>query len=105
MSAGLRPRLRIRAARCLAALLCAAALLGTTVLAQSAGGDFELRASAVASGGGRAQGGSHVLEGTLGQHDAGTLQSGGAFQLTGGLHRRAPPEPGGALLADSFEGP
>ena len=105
MSAVVRATRRVCGRPFLVALFGAALFAGTTVLAQSSGGGFELRPWAVGSGGGRALGGAHVLEGTLGQPDAGALQSGGSFQLTGGLHRRAVPEPGGTLLADGFEGP
>jgi len=105
VSAVVRTLRRVCGAPLLAVLFGAALLAGTSVLAQSSGGGFDLRPWAVGSGGGRALGGGHVLEGTLGQPDAGALQSGGSFQLTGGLHRRAAPEPGGPLLADGFEGP
>ena len=105
MSAVVRALRRVCGAPLCAALSGAALLVGTTALAQSSGGGFELRPWALGSGGGRATGGGHVLEGTLGQPDAGALQSGGSYQLTGGLHRRVAPEPGGPLLADGFEGP
>ena len=103
MSAGPDARRRFRGAPRAAALLAAAALVATTALAQSAGGSFELRASAIANGGGRASGGTHALEGTVGQHDAGAVLAGGSFQLTGGLHRRAAAAPGAELLSDGFE--
>ncbi|MDJ0654434.1 MAG: hypothetical protein QNJ40_09795 [Xanthomonadales bacterium] len=75
-------------------------------LAQSSGGSFEITSSTLDAGGGRSEGGSFAVTGTIGQADA-SLQSasGGTFQLTGGFWAEgAVVAPGESLFADSFEG-
>ena len=39
----------------------------------------------VSGGGGMSAGGSYVVSGTIGQHDAGELMTGGSYSLTGGF--------------------
>lgn len=89
------------------------ALLGAVLLAtagisfaQSSGGPFTLTVQRIASGGGRSAAGPYVLEGTIGQHEAGPVLAGGAFEHSGGYHRRSGAvAPGNAIFADGFEGP
>jgi hypothetical protein len=49
------------------------------------GQQFDLSWYTIESGGGRATGGKFELEGTIGQHDAGTTMTGGSFALSGGF--------------------
>lgn len=73
--------------------------------AQSAGGVYTLAPQRIAAGGGRVTGGTFELESTIAQHDAGTIHSGGVFELTGGFHRRAANAPlGTAIFGNGFEG-
>lgn len=51
---------------------------------------LEIVSFTIDGGGGVASGGSYELNGTIGQHDAGTL-SAGNFNLTGGFWFRTPP--------------
>ncbi len=93
---------------CLAAGLGASALiLGVALLApvygQASGGLFTLSAHTLSAGGGRATGGIYTLEGSIGQHDASNLHTGGAFELTGGFHRRAPNAVGSEIFQNGFE--
>ena len=55
--------------------------LGST----SANAQYTISWFTIASGGGNATGGNFALEGTIGQHDAGPVMTGGEFQLTGGF--------------------
>ncbi len=64
-------------------LLALAVLLAVTALALAAAG-YDLSWWTADGGGGRSQGGAYVLEGTIGQPDAGSL-SGGAYVLVGGF--------------------
>ena len=82
-------------------MVVAFALAGTA-LAQSSGGPYVLKPHAIA-GGGRATSGLFHLQGSIGQHDAGSRQSGGAFELTGGFHRRAAGVPDNGIFDDGFE--
>lgn len=50
-----------------------------------AGGQFNLSNSVIAGGGGKSEGSSLKLEGTIGQPAAGTLMKGGQFSLAGGF--------------------
>ncbi len=68
-------------------LLLTLLVLGPSVLAQSGGG-YDLAWSTVDGGGGRSIGGDYVVEGTIGQPDAGKL-SGGGYSLVGGFWRGA----------------
>ena len=90
----------LRLARCawpaLAMLVCAAAL------GQSSGGPFSVTRHVVL-GGGHASGGIFVLDGTIGQHDATTVRSGGVFSLTGGFHHGAGLAPGDRVFQNGFE--
>ncbi|UXI65814.1 hypothetical protein [Tahibacter amnicola] len=75
--------------------------LAGVALAQSGGGNFQLRWTQD-GGGGRSTGGSFAVTGTIGQVDATALMSGGTFSVRGGFHR-----PHGALgetlFANGFE--
>jgi hypothetical protein len=50
-----------------------------------AAGSYDLSWWTVDGGGGTSNGGGYTLNGTLGQPDAGTLASGGAYTLAGGF--------------------
>lgn len=64
----------------------------STALADDPRGTFEIDWYTVDGGGGTSSGGGFVLEGTIGQPDAGTM-SGGTFELTGGFWAAATPQP------------
>ena len=49
------------------------------------GGNFAVEKSAIAAGGGVANGGDFNLNGTIGQHDANQASTGGDFNLSGGF--------------------
>lgn len=51
----------------------------------AAGADFDLDWHSIDGGGGVSAGGDFELAGTIAQHDAGALLSGGAFTLAGGF--------------------
>jgi hypothetical protein len=50
-----------------------------------AAGSYDLSWWTVDSGGGNSHGGSFILNGTIGQPDAGTVASGGGYTLAGGF--------------------
>jgi hypothetical protein len=77
--------------------------LASSALAQSSGGPYALDPHAIANGGGRSNSGVFDLQGTIGQHDAGSRQSGGAFEHTGGLRRAAAGAVANDLFHDGFE--
>ena len=63
-------------------VLCA----GVAALAPLGGGDFDLSWNTIdGGGGGSSTGGEYKLAGTVGQHDAGLLMTGGDFALLGGF--------------------
>lgn len=90
-----------------AGLAASALILGFTLLApvygQASGGVYTLNAHAISAGGGRATGGLYTLEGSIGQHDASNPHTGGAFELTGGFHRRAASALGNDIFQSGFE--
>lgn len=49
------------------------------------GGPYVLEWTTIDGGGGVSSGGAYTLSGTIGQHDAGTVMTGGIFNLTGGF--------------------
>jgi len=59
-------------------------LLSGAILWAQTGGEFDLSWSTVDGGGGTAEGGAFVVQGTVGQADAGAM-SGGAYELQGGF--------------------
>jgi hypothetical protein len=65
--------------------LTVAALLSMASIALAQGGEITLSWWTVDNGGGLSQGGDFVLNGTLGQPDAGASMSGGQFSLQGGF--------------------
>lgn len=89
-----------RLARC--AWPALAMLVSAAALGQSSGGPFSLTRHVVL-GGGHASGGVFVLDGTIGQHDATTVRSGGVFALTGGFRHGAGLAPGDRVFQDGFE--
>ena len=66
------------------ALLFVCVIFGQWTLAGS-GGPYVLEWTTIDGGGGTSSGGGFVLSGTIGQHDAGTVMTGGSFSLTGGF--------------------
>jgi len=101
MSAVYRGRTRrslagwIAAGGCALAFTCAAS-------SDSTGGPYVLASHAIAGGGGRAVGDGVVLEGSIGQSDAGAPQVGGGYSLTGGF-QRAQSARGDPVFGDGFE--
>ena len=83
--------------------LILALTLASSALAQSSGGPYALDPHAIANGGGRSNSGVFDLQGTIGQHDAGSRQSGGAFEHTGGFHRSDAGAVANAVFHDGFE--
>lgn len=87
--------------------MVAAALLGTiqALLADgppSSGGPYQVDRYTVDAGGGESSGDSFTVTGTIAQHDAGELLTGGPYDLQGGFW------PGlrnldGMIFRDSFE--
>ncbi len=73
------------------------------VYGQSTGGLYTLNAHTISAGGGRTTGGLYSLEGSIGQHDASNPHTGGAFELTGGFHRRAAGGIGNDIFQSGFE--
>jgi hypothetical protein len=69
--------------------------VATAVLAQT-GGDYDLSWSTVDGGGGSSSGGEYVLDGTIGQPDAGAM-TGAGYSLQGGFWRS-----GGSAAADRY---
>ena len=84
------------------AALCALAMVGSA-MAQSSGGVYEVKSHAIANGGGRASGGVYALDGTTGQHDAGSAQTGAGYEINGGFHRRASSIAGDSIFGNGFE--
>lgn len=83
--------------------LGAGLLFATCSVLGQAGGSFAISRHSVDSGGGRSSGGGFSGIGAIGQPDAARLQ-GGAFQLQGGLYRRAGAAvPGDTLFGNGFE--
>ena len=84
---------RIRDAILLSCLVVAM-VLGGVALAQTGGG-YDLSWWTVDGGGGTLSGGGYLLEGTIGQPDAGQALTGGGYTLIGGFWQRgggaAPP--------------
>ena len=69
---------------------------------------FEQDWATLDGGGGRSSGGTFVVTGTVGQHDADPLQPsvGGAFAVTGGFWTKSASSPvGDDVFSDGFEGP
>jgi len=97
------PRASVRRARIVLALVMATCGIAA---AQSTGGLYTLAPQRIAAGGGRATGGAFELEGTIAQHEASAISSGGALEIAGGFHRRAANAPlGTAIFGSGFEGP
>ena len=63
------------------AISLAFALAAPAALAQP----FEIDWYTIDGGGGTSSGGTYVLSGTIGQHDAGGTLAGGTYELTGGF--------------------
>ena len=93
--------------RCVLVLACCVGtlMLASIALAQSTGGPYTMNPQSIDNGGGRSTGGIYALEGTIGQHDASNVQSGGSFELTGGFQRRGAAASGDAIFSNGFEGP
>lgn len=58
---------------------------GVAALAPVGGGNFDLSWHTIDGGGGSSTGGGFELAGTIGQHDAGPVMTGGKFALLGGF--------------------
>ncbi|MEM8993694.1 MAG: hypothetical protein AAGF23_02760 [Acidobacteriota bacterium] len=65
----------------------------------AAGSGYAVRPFSIDGGGGRSAGGDYVLDGAIGQADAGAL-SGGGFRIEGGV---LPGGEAGVLFCDGFE--
>ena len=87
--------------RCILGVSTALAiLLACSVLAQSAGGDYEITKQTIDSGGGDSSGDDYQLTGTIGQADANAQSSaGGEYAVTEGFWARADD----FLFSDEFE--
>jgi hypothetical protein len=85
--------------------LAAFALIAISVIASVAAhavgpGGFNLPWSTIEGGGGTSGGGAYVLNGSIGQFDAGSIMSGGQFALSGGFWSGTGTTP--VCLADIF---
>lgn len=65
-----------------ALILCAGLGAGGSLVT---GADFDISWYTIDGGGGTSAGGDFVLSGTIGQPDAGSLMTGGGFELAGGF--------------------
>ena len=83
----------------LAFLGLAGASFGAALLG---GNDYDLSWHTIDGGGGYSAGGDFELEGTIGQHDAGPVMTGGDFALAGGFWA-APGDDPGAEVATLFD--
>ena len=77
-------RLKMRKAYFIVLTICCVAFCSIFTLSQS-DGPYMIQRSIIAGGGGQSAGNGFVVNGTIGQHTAGTTSTGGAFQLTGGF--------------------
>ena len=66
-------------------LVALLAIMATSLAIAQSGGIFEIITSTIDGGGGDSTGGPFALSGTIGQHDASDLSSGGDFSLNGGF--------------------
>jgi hypothetical protein len=66
-------------------LSSATLVLGLCLLARPAMAQYSIDWYKVSGGGGTSTGGVYSVSGTIGQHDAGGLMSGGNYSLTGGF--------------------
>ncbi|MCH9033051.1 MAG: hypothetical protein IID42_00930 [Planctomycetes bacterium] len=74
---------------------------GVAALAPVGGGDFDLSWHTIDGGGGGSSiGGGFELAGTIGQHDAGPVMTGGKFTLLGGFWPGVGSAPGAPCPAD-----
>ena len=81
-------------------------LLALSLLVAGAGAQtLEVTRHVVAGGGGHSTGDNYSLSGTVGQPEASSPISGGAFELRGGYWVGAVQAGGDALFSDGFEGP
>lgn len=75
-------------------------------LGQASSTSFQIMRQSIDGGAGRANGLTHVVDGTIGQPDVGLAMSSGSYTVRGGFHVGAtgapPPEP---LFSDGFEPP
>jgi len=74
-------------------------------LAESSGGDIEVKKSVIAGGSATSSGGNFHVSATAGQHDAGA-STGGSFSVHGGFwpSNAEPSEPiGDEIFCDGFE--
>lgn len=68
----------------------------------SSGGPFTLERYTIDAGGGESSGGAFILRGTSGQHDAGEVLMGGAYDLRGGFWAGVN-NPNGTIFRDGLE--
>lgn len=66
-------------------LLIVICLLGSQAIDAQSGGGYELTWTSINAGGGEMTGGAYSLVSTIGQPEAGAMQSGGAYSLNGGV--------------------
>src|SRR5215212_5850322 len=66
-------------------LLIVLVLSCSTVVFTQSGGTFAITKSVIAGGGGRATGGSFIVDGTIGQSIAGTQSNGANFSIISGF--------------------
>jgi hypothetical protein len=78
--------------------------LALFLLPTAAYGQFSIDWYTIDGGGGVSSGGTFELQGTIGQHDAGTPHTGGSFGLAGGFWAVSPPGAGCYPDCDSSTG-
>lgn len=102
-------RLRASSSQAGLALAIGALLLGSLVwqLAEgrSSSASYQISRQTIDAGAGRATSASYMLNGSIGQPDAGPWMSSASFRLTGGFHRTtATGEQSDTIFADRFQG-
>jgi len=86
------------------ALLLLPGLAAAALLDPPSSASFSLPRHSVDGGAGKANSASFVVQGTIGQADAGAMASSASFDVRGGFHRpTGAGESGDGLFADGFE--
>lgn len=93
------PRRRERLARWLALV----ASMACAVAGAQSGGDFAVRRSVIANGGGTGAGAGFEIASTAGQGVAGTVSTGGPFQVRAGFVAAVAAPASDPLFANGFE--
>ncbi len=83
--------------------LCLLLLITSAISYAQSGGEFNIKKSSIDAGGGNSSGGDFAVAGTIGQADASSVISGGAFSLTGGFWTKKPVIREDMMFKNGFE--